>query len=819
MIQNYRKELSSLRENFFKSENLHFNTLETIHSFTKAVDKLVCRVFEDNIGKNNSTICLVALGGYGRLELCPHSDIDILVIHEDDHKKEDIARFVRALWDTGFPLGCVVRSITECKKILGEDTATDSSLLETRYLCGNHLLHQKLIQMVVKPYFQKRSTWFLSEMQTSLKNGLFAPAQTLYMVEPDLKSGICTLRDSQRMIWSQRVVERLFTEANAHDFLPLSESQKIDFQKAYEYLLKIRSCLHMVAGRRIDILEFSFQNEVADLMGLGTFGAGVLMEQFFKAVSTIKFTLLSYLEHRSNGLTLFERIRRNISSVRVNRKIFLLDGILYGSDSDPPAGVTAYSWIMSIFEMCLSYQANLSVQLQSKIRFLLQNSEETLDATILSRFITMLSARTHLGLIIRNMHETGFLGKLIPEFELLRCKVEYDSYHEFTVDQHTIMAFSIVDTIDSGKDNGIGNITLSAADLCLLRLTVLLHDIGKSQPGNHSQNGVRIASVFLDKLTIPVKDRQRILFLIEHHLELSTLSFRRMPGDHTFTDFARIIADRKTLDMLYILTIADIKSVGLKTWTEWKGMLLFEAYKNLLSLIENSTKYPNVLSHKSDRSSFSDNQIKLLEQVSNTDDLILEMQEFAGFEQLTVCGRDRPHFFEEIVGCLSSEGYNILSATIFTTSDNKALDIFQLEPDTVVSIRPGQRIANIRKKWEQICNGSKTVQSFIDERLKKYPRKAFRSTLQGSISVTINNSISPDYTVIEVKSPDRFALLYRISHCLSNLNINIISAKLSTLISLVNDVFYVCGPDGKKLEKIALHSEIKEKLRTVLTSR
>ena len=272
MSNKLRKNLAEARMQCFTSEAVRFDPAVAVNSYTNEVDALLTEVFDSHISDQAQKTSLIALGGYGRKELCPYSDFDILILHEGDHKGENIARMVRTLWDLGLPLGCVVRSVGECRAILGEDLATDTALLEARYLAGNKSLFYKLQNSVVTPYFRKRKKWFLGEMFAAIRDGLFSADSSLYLVEPNLKNGICALRDCQRLFWSIKVAEHDIRR-DPRELLPFSQKDSTQFIGAYNTLLSIRCALHCVSGRRLDILELAYQGPVAEFLGMGPKGS------------------------------------------------------------------------------------------------------------------------------------------------------------------------------------------------------------------------------------------------------------------------------------------------------------------------------------------------------------------------------------------------------------------------------------------------------------------------------------------------------------------------------------------------------------------
>jgi [protein-PII] uridylyltransferase len=813
-----RQQLEKVRSECFSSAELRVDPIAGIFKYGKYIDNVLNAQFTDHFIKNCDDVALVATGGYGRNELCPYSDIDLLILHEGDHTKEEIASIVRAMWDLSLPLGCVVRSVSECAQILGEDIATDTSLLDIRLIAGSRDLYKKLIRKTIEPSFKKRKHWFLKEIEEALKAGVLSTDTSLYTVEPHLKNGVCTLRDCQRIIWGYRVSERLYTQEAPNQFSSFGKNELESLQAAYTTLLKMRCALHMTSKTRLDILEFSQQAQVADYIGMGESNPGVLMETYFRTVMTVKQHVLKYLEQHGSMNSLAQMVRWHFSSVKVGIDIVLLDGYLsYLNSSKDNLSI---DWIMNVYSLSIHYQAFPVSRLENKIREIVSAIKGTkIDYSVIGKqFIELMSLRQPVSKVLRSMYETGFLELLFPELSSIKCKVEYDSYHEFTVDQHTLHALSVVDSMGDENDPLILAVYKAIEDIFALRMALLLHDIGKPLGVNHAETGAVIAKNACDRLGVDEKKRDTITFLVEHHLELSMLAFRREPEDHTIAEFAELMRDQHTLDLLFMLTIVDIRSVGRKTWTVWKGIQLSDVYKRIKHYISGNPRF-RTNEERIQENLFKDikKYASMFERINNATGLCIEVEKFTGFERMIVCGYDRLFFFADLAGCLSSEGYNILSAQL-STSDDKVFDIFYVEKDTVIRISSEQHIKNIYRKWDSIANGQLTTRHILDERYRVYPPKPIRKSGNGTTTVHIDNKISREFTVIEIRTDDRFGLLYTVAQALSHLNVNIVSAKLSTRVSQAVDVFYVHSAQKQKIENVDVIHEIKNTLIQLCTS-
>lgn len=815
-VAQHKTDLSQNRESLFDSAT-QASTLEAIGAFTRNVDAVLTDIYASIIPAGVK-VCLVALGGYGRRELCPYSDVDILVLHEAGHDAEAVASMVRRFWDVGLNMGCVVRTLKGCTAILGDDFATDTAMLESRYLTGDRSLFERLTHDVILPYFQRQGKIYIGEIARTLRDGLYSSERSIYRVEPDLKDGPCCLRDCQRILWAERVRSGAESFPDLHHKSRFTASQATRLAADYLFLLRLRVALHQVCRRRMDVLETALQPAVAEACGFGVHGAGRMMEQFFKSVRRIRLTLLSFLERDLSGRNIWRDVRKRVSAQPLAPGIAALDGILFSTKS-ADTHIGSPRWLMEVFWQTVTQRSTLSVELRNRLRhFALRlPNREFRSQDVGTVFRSILSAPTPIEQTIHLMHETRVLEKLIPQFESLTCKVEYDSYHEYTIDQHILLTLRTADELEMDPDKKIRRIYRSLKRPFLLRLALLLHDIGKSREGDHAQNGAIIAEDVCERLGLSGDETERIGLLVRHHLDMSYLSLQREPEDHNILPFAHTLRDQENLDMLYLLTIADIRSVGRRTWTQWKAFqleYLYDRTKAAMDRDENDkdrdsaelTSTPRRDIPITDDSYFysttPEERLRHRQWLSAVDvtDILLYDEPFSGFEQLTVCGHDRIGFLNHMIGCLTSEGYNILSARLYSTTDQKVLDIFHIEPPTRPRLPATARIENIYKKWRRLAKGETTPDDLVRERIDKYPPAPLRqASPQPPIRIRVDNTASPLYTVVEIDTPDNFGLLHKIARCFSDNGINIVSARLSTRIDLAVDVFYIHDANRGKM--------------------
>ncbi|MDD5675855.1 MAG: hypothetical protein PHC61_16920, partial [Chitinivibrionales bacterium] len=437
--------LSALRTLCFKEEGATGFT--QAERFSGYIDAVLLAIYADAIdtGGPDPDICLVALGGYGRKELCPFSDVDIILLHTGKSSEQKIAHAVRNFWDAGLILGCVVRTLREVRSILGSDLATDTALLQTRYLAGNKQLFETCVHQILKPYFQRHRKGISALLKSQLRNAVFSAKQALFCIEPDLKNGLCTLRDCQRMLWIETVRHGVGSFQDFYTSAYFSGSDASAFTAAYDFLLKVRIQIHMLCERRIDVLETALQDPVARELGFGPNAAGKLMEKLFTAIRTVRTSIMLFFEQTGGGRSIIPVIRKSFGATRVSPDDYMLDGILYHHEKAPlPSDAEAAAWILQRFRNAQMFQATLSVALSNSIHGLLSRlSPPDFHTPAVDRlFSEIISHDTDVGRIISAMHDCGVLAALIPAFGPLTCKVEYDSAHEYTVDQHILLTLS-----------------------------------------------------------------------------------------------------------------------------------------------------------------------------------------------------------------------------------------------------------------------------------------------------------------------------------------------------------------------------------------
>ncbi|MBF0198527.1 MAG: hypothetical protein HQL32_12490, partial [Planctomycetes bacterium] len=387
---------------------------------------------------------------------------------------KEVAQAFQPFWDMGFKLGLVTRTLKECKNILGDEIASDMALLEMRYLGGARDLFENLKDKILKPYFTSHKGKISSLLLQHLQEGLYSDDNSMYRVEPHLKNGVCTLRDCHRIGWLLKLLFDIRKYSEIEEKSSLRKKDIHAFSVAYDYMLSLRNELHMINGRRMDVLETASQPDIALALGHGKKNPHLFMKEFYLHANSIRNMALALIEKTSTENNFLFEMRRKITATRLPLNLCLLDGIIYPEKSahlklDP-------TWIMQLFLQTVHTQSHLCRELREKVRLASDSIEQSECRTIhVSAFFRNILLAPHpIGHTISEMHDCGFLAKFLSEFTELHCMVQYTTYHEYTADQHIILCMKSLDHI-SKQQHELHSIYAGLSKAWILRLGLLLH--------------------------------------------------------------------------------------------------------------------------------------------------------------------------------------------------------------------------------------------------------------------------------------------------------------------------------------------------------
>ena len=808
----------------------HLSPKELLREYSDMVDGLVRKAFRKAQSSVPSpSVCLLAVGGYGRAELAPYSDIDLLLLHSSSNKSDLpplVERTLYPLWDLGLDVSCSSRSIAECLKMAQSDLHVKTGLIDGRYLDGEYEFFRILFGLFTRKVIHRRVRQFAEALIKDLHLRHQKYEDPVYVLEPNVKEGEGGLRDFQIGRWLIRAKHK----TDRWDSILFPDQSRI-LDRSLQFLLALRNELHLLSGRKQDDLTFELQEKIAPILGFssGTRGIEDMMRQYH--LSTQK--ILNFVTGVSDRILSEPSSSRKVLFFFKRGKIDPFFGISHGELHllDPVAFKREPPQLMTLFKHCQNYRIEMDYQTEEAVVEALPfiddhfRTSESVNRT----FLSILKKGDGVGAILKKMHELGLLSRYIPEFSEIEGKVHYDLYHVHPVDIHSILAVEELEKLRMGsyqKDYPLLTSLIGEIEKPeILFLTALLHDIGKGMEGDHSLIGAELAKGIGGRMGHSSEERELIHFLVSHHLFMLETAFRRdLHDEQAIERFAQQVKNPKQLRMLTLLTFADIKAVGPEAWTDWKNSLLMELFLKTSHFFERDEEIkqfseenelierlgellpPAILSEYTEYLPARYLSCYPLKQIAHH----IEMARFLGkgslfveweIEQgmrarVTVCTRDRYGLFSKIAGSMFLNRLNILEAQIHTWANGVALDTFYVEDATAEAER---RLEQFKKDLEDILSGTASLKDLISQR-KETNWIQQKVIPRVSAEVKVDNQDSDFYTIIEVTGEDRLGILYEITQALTDHGCDIHFARISTLGNRIVDVFYVQDEWGEKIE-------------------
>lgn len=791
-------------------------------------------------------VALVAVGGYGRGELNPFSDIDIMFLHDGTLPTaivEDIAqKLLYFLWDMRLDVGYSVRMVQDCVEMAAVDATVKTALMDARYLSGCRPMFVNLSKVIFGQILPKSSDSFIKEKISDMKSRREKYGSTVYLLEPNLKEGEGGLRDLQTAIWVARVKYK-FTDMQELIIKGIMNDEELEtYNTALDYLWRIRNELHYFNNRKNDQLTFDAQVHLAGFLGYKDSGRVLAVEDFMRdyyrhanKVEHFTSSLVSRCIWRDEGAL---KILGYFVRRPVGEGCFVLKGELIIPDESVVEKNPAV--LMKIFELAQKHGVTLNVRVKGVIRknLALINDKFRRSSVVNQSFLNILRSPKGVTDTLRLMHHLELLNRYIPELEHIYCKVQHDMYHIYTVDIHTLFAVEQSEKMLNGELKSILPLPcLIASEIGkpeLLLLAVLFHDIGKGSGGGHAEKGAAMIPTIARRMGLSREDSDRLEFLVRQHLSFAHISQRRDLNDEKMiAQFARQMETSENLKMLYLLTVADVRAVGSDVWTTWKASLFQELFEKAFAILDrggfeleaSSERVKSMVKKVTDilendypvsdiRQELRAMPVRLL--LSNSPQLIAEQvrlllgmeqsdillrithQPESGYSEYTICAHDMPGLFSRITGVMAANGINILGAQINTSKNGKVLDILQVNSPVGVLITDSSRWAKVDQDMRQAIHGEVQVSTLVAKR-KRPTLLTARPAPRFATKVDIDNEVSEEYTVIDILTHDKVGLLYLITSTLSDMGLYIGVSKISTKVDQVADVFYVRDIFGHKI--------------------
>ena len=815
---------------------------------SRLADEFIEEYFQASSDNSSSdSIAVIALGGYGRSELFPYSDIDLLILFREEAKKEMekvVNGVLYPLWDTGLDVGHGVRTVDECVSFAEEDFFFRVAMLDARLVAGSSDLFAELQRCYKSKFVEGERKEFVDAMRRFRRERRKRFGSHSYLLEPNIKESKGGMRDIQAMLWTAIVVFGLRGVEAISDAGILQEDEKVAFLEAWNMLARIRNRLHYISGRKNEQLYFEQQEEMAIAFGYkdgtGVLGVESFMREFYGHLQTIAVTTDLFFGHVEDVLGVVAGNKVNDRLVEKGIEIRANRVHLVAHDDDLRARPYL---LMRVFLAAAKTGHPIHHRSRKRIRRNLELLTEKLRASarMSKPFFEIIESGENVLSVLEMMLETGLLSAYIPEFAHIESLAQHDVYHIYTVDRHLLQSVAELRNVIGTEKLVLQNVS----SIHVLFLATLLHDIGKGEGGDHSTIGAgRIAEVG-ERLGLGGEEQAGLEFVLRYHLFMPENALRRDLSDETFIrQCAGKVGSCDRLAMLYLIAVADSRATGPSAWSDWKATLLFEMYLKILPYLQSSSvadvqqqvdqgvdwlreHVALQLASELEARSFVDElsadyllsftpetiadhvrvyhkNSKLLQQKS----LIFPRKMRSQWSLLVMC-RDRGGLLAKICGVLSLHGLSVLNAHVFTWKNGSAVDVLEVRAEDGVEFED--------MDWDAVENDLNLALSHrlgLGHRLYKklHSVRAKRKRLAGvgETRVLIDNEASEKYTVVEVYSIDSPGQLYRITQTLADFGVGVYRAYIATEVEQLIDVFYVLDSQGRKITDTAFMEELRD---------
>ncbi|WP_338241786.1 [protein-PII] uridylyltransferase [Aurantiacibacter hainanensis] len=826
---------------------------DSANGYAFLIDQLI-RVIHDHViddvypvanRSKGERLALMAVGGYGRGEMSPHSDVDIAFVTPDKPTawcEQVIEAILYYLWDLNLTVGHSSRSLAEVTRMAKEDITIRTALLEGRFLWGDQEVYDAASSRFWSEVVPGTEGRFVSEKLAERNARHKRMGDSRYVVEPNVKDGKGGLRDLQTLYWIGKYVHRVKSARELVDKGLFTQKEYRSFRRAEGFMLAVRAHLHTISGRCEDRLTFDLQREVANRMNYADRPGKSAVERFMqfyflqaKHVGHLTGVFLSHLEEETQERS---RIGEFLSSFKPSKAIdgYPVEG---GKIAAPSDDWFQQDPVRLIEIFTIAEREGLEVH-PATIRIArrdagLIDGKIRKDPRANALFIDLLSGRRDPETVLRWLNEAGVFGRFVPDFGKVNAQMQFDMYHHYTVDEHTIRAIGLLSEIERGalaEEHPLAtDMVPKIKNRRALYVSVLLHDIAKGRGGDHSILGAEVAMRLCPRLGMDRQETELVAWLVRYHLLMSATAFKRDLSDpKTITDFVSEVQSLERLRLLTVLTIVDIRAVGPGIWNSWKRQLIGDLHEASVERLRLGHKAhgreERVAAKKQAVARMLGEQGYLVEKlddrfddaywIAEPDDVIAinlphyeaaknaehslsihaEYYEALGATLVTVIGNDHPGLFFRIAGAIHLAGGNIIDARIHTNRVGKAVDNFLVLDPLGKPFREEQQLARLRTSIEDaLANKIDMV-----PRLAKRPLKQSRAeNFRVAPVILFDNDASNRFTVIEVNATDRPALLNRLTRAMFEASLIINSAHITQYGERAVDTFYVTDLLGDKI--------------------
>ena len=803
-------------------------------------------------------VAVLAVGGYGRGELAPHSDLDLLFLFATEPPAEAEATlrpFLYLLWDLGLQVGHAARSVDDCLAIAEADITVRTALLEARHLWGARRLSNQLARRFRVEIVRGSEAEFVAAKlaERDARHRRFGDSR--YVVEPNLKEGKGGLRDLHTLFWIAKYLYGVKSVGELVERKVLTRAELRTFETAALFLWSVRHHLHYLAGRAEERITFDVQPTLGRLLNYADRAGGRGVERFMKHYFLIAKDVgdLTRLFCANLEESHVRQPRTVGAAPRVVEGFPVVNGRLrHGEESafvDDPAAM------IRLFHVADRHHLDIHPQALRLIRRDLKGIDAALraDPEANRLFLEILTSPFDPETALRRLNEAGVFGRFIPDFGRVVAQMQYDMYHVYTVDEHAIRAIGLLARIEQGdlaEDHPVSHeIVHQVLSRRALYVGLLLHDIGKGRGTDHSTYGAEVALRLGPRLGLSAEETETAAWLVRHHLLFSDTAFKRDVGDpKTVADFVAIVRSPERLRLLLVLTVADIRAVGPGRWNGWKGQLLRDLYHAAEAVMtggqvaEDRGRRAAAAKHAFAAAVEASAAPRLTTALEGLDDaywlsaetethvrharLLAAAAEvhprfaigmwsdaFRAVTEVVICARDRPGLFARLAGAMARGGASIVDAKIFTTTDGTALDTFWIQDARAGPLSDARRVARLKAAVIEVLADEGPLEPLALEG-SRLPTRTAVFTVEPR--VLIDNRASDIHTVVEINGRDRPGLLYDLTRALAGLRLSIASAHIATFGEHAVDVFYVKDRFGLKVTRDETLRQLRGALLEVL---
>ncbi len=800
-------------------------------------------------------LALIAIGGYGRGELNPASDIDVMLLHKSGPKKVSpfvtniVEEILYSLWDVGFKVGHSTRSIRGAILQANTDMMSKTAMLESRFLAGDQklaeLFRAQFVAKCVSGHEREYVEMRIKDQQS--RHSKFG--DSVYMQEPNLKSGCGGLRDYQNLLWMTYFKEGALTTTHlvGRDWLTETDRRRID--RAYDFLLRLRTDLHYATGRASDVLHLNLQQQIAERLGytahLGRTRSEALMRDYYAHARNIyrvseRITeqfVEGYATERTRSFLSFLPLRREPTETRLEEFV-VRHGRLYSErrdifQRDP-------NQMMRVFQLAQEHHLELSPEIEDLLHRRLGQVTRTFQYAKVPRemFLGMLSRKGEVARILRIMHRVDFLGRYLPEFGQLVCLVQHEFFHRYTADEHTLVCTDKLDALANTSDpklTGYRRLFEKLEDAFVLYLALLLHDTGKAVGARpHSEASAVFAQRVASRLQLSPPQRKALILLVDHHMTLSNIAQQRNLDDPaTIVELANVVKNQANLNALMLLTLADGQGTGGSAWSDWKELLVWQLYHATTRYLADQESFYNQARIERGKlaeeiaselpADFGDEIETHFDFMPDTyfrgvskDDAIRDIKLLRTFVEKATEGEDplepaviwqpdpdhghtivalhtwdREQLLARIAGSFAVVPINILSVDTFARGDQTVLNVFHVCDARGRAVADQRDFALVERTLREALHDPNYDFRPLLEKAQRQIRPKSRQEIEFPTRIAIDNKAHPNYTLIQIQTEDRIGLLHDLLECFGRCGVAIALSRISTENGAVMDTFYV----------------------------